>query len=37
MEIPGGTEIGYNPEADRKKWFVSEDGITVIPKGTKIK
>jgi glucose-1-phosphate adenylyltransferase len=37
VEIPSGTEIGYNPEADRKKWFVSEDGITVIPKGTKIK
>ncbi|MEJ7729466.1 MAG: glucose-1-phosphate adenylyltransferase [Polyangiaceae bacterium] len=36
VEIPSGTEIGYNPEADRKKWFVSEDGITVIPKGTKI-
>jgi glucose-1-phosphate adenylyltransferase len=36
VEIPSGTEIGYNLEEDRKRWFVSEDGIVVIPKRTKI-
>lgn len=36
VEIPSGTEIGYNLEEDRKRWFVSESGIVVIPKRTKI-
>lgn len=36
VEIPPGTEIGYNLEEDRKKWFVSEGGIVVIPKRAKI-
>lgn len=36
VEIPSGTEIGYNLEEDRKRWFVSEGGIVVIPKRTKI-
>src|SRR5262245_13495882 len=36
VEIPGGTEIGYNLEEDKKRWFVSDDGITVIPKRAKI-
>ena len=34
--IPPGTEIGYNLAEDRKKWFVSEEGIVVIPKRAKI-
>lgn len=36
VEIPAGTEIGYNPEQDRKRWYVSEGGIIVIPKRAKI-
>jgi glucose-1-phosphate adenylyltransferase len=34
--IPPGTEIGYNVEEDKKRWFVSEEGIIVIPKRAKI-
>jgi glucose-1-phosphate adenylyltransferase len=34
--IPAGAEIGYNLEADRKKWHVTDEGITVIPKRAKI-
>ena len=26
VEIPSGTEIGYNLAEDRKRWFVSEGG-----------
>lgn len=36
VEIPPNTLIGYNLEEDRKRWFVSEEGIVVIPKRTKI-
>jgi glucose-1-phosphate adenylyltransferase len=32
VKIPEGTVIGYDLEADRKRWFVSEDGIVVVPK-----
>jgi glucose-1-phosphate adenylyltransferase len=35
VEIPAGTEIGFNLEADRKRWYVSEGGIVVVPKRTK--
>jgi glucose-1-phosphate adenylyltransferase len=34
--IPPGTEIGYNIDEDRKRWFVSDSGIVVIPKRAKI-
>jgi glucose-1-phosphate adenylyltransferase len=30
--IPPGTEIGYNSERDREKYFVTKTGITVIPR-----
>ena len=30
VHIPEGTVIGYDPEEDRKKYFVSESGITVV-------
>ncbi|MBC7092516.1 glucose-1-phosphate adenylyltransferase [Candidatus Bipolaricaulota bacterium] len=30
--IPPGIEIGYNLDEDRKKFFVTESGIVVIPK-----
>jgi glucose-1-phosphate adenylyltransferase len=36
VEIPSGTEIGYNLEEDRRRWFVNEGGIVVIPKRAKI-
>ncbi len=36
VEIPAGTQIGYNLEEDKKRWFVSEGGVVVIPKRSKI-
>ncbi|MBK8253150.1 MAG: glucose-1-phosphate adenylyltransferase [Polyangiaceae bacterium] len=36
VEIPPGTQIGFNLEEDRKRWFVSEGGIVVIPKRAKV-
>ncbi len=37
VEIPPNTEVGYNPDDDRERgWFVSERGVTVIPKRAKI-
>lgn len=36
VEIPAGTEIGYNLAEDKKRWFVSEEGIIVIPKRAKL-
>ena len=31
--IPAGTEIGANLARDRERYFVSEDGIVVVPRG----
>jgi glucose-1-phosphate adenylyltransferase len=36
VEIPADTEIGYNLERDRARWYVSDDGLVVIPKGSVI-
>ena len=36
VEIPANTEIGYSAEQDKKRYFVSEGGIVVIPKRAKI-
>ena len=33
VSIPEGTTIGYDIEEDKKHWFVSPEGIVVIPKG----
>ena len=30
VEIPEGTEIGYDAAADKQKYFVTESGITVV-------
>src|SRR3989338_25981 len=32
VKIPQGTTIGLNPEEDRKRFFVSDTGIVVVPK-----
>ncbi|MBN1520927.1 MAG: glucose-1-phosphate adenylyltransferase [Candidatus Aureabacteria bacterium] len=32
VSVPEGTVIGYNPNEDRKRFFVTDTGITVIPK-----
>ena len=34
VKIPPGTVIGEDPDADRKRFFVDESGVTVIPKRT---
>ena len=34
--IPPHTEIGYNPEQDRKRYHVTSSGIVVIAKGTEV-
>jgi glucose-1-phosphate adenylyltransferase len=37
VEIPAGTEIGYDLEADRKRgWSVTDSGIVIIPKRAKL-
>ncbi len=36
VEIPAGARIGYDLERDRRRWYVSETGIVVIPKRAKI-
>lgn len=34
VTIPVGMEIGYNLKADRKRFYVTESGIVVVPKET---
>jgi glucose-1-phosphate adenylyltransferase len=36
VDIPAHTTIGYDLEKDRKRFFVTESGIVVIPKGMRI-
>ena len=36
VEIPQGAEIGFNLESDRKRFFVTENGLVVIPKRAKL-
>jgi glucose-1-phosphate adenylyltransferase len=36
VRIPEGVQIGVNPEADRKRYYVSPGGIVVIAKGDTI-
>jgi glucose-1-phosphate adenylyltransferase len=35
VHIADGDEIGYDLERDRKRFFVTESGIVVIPKAPK--
>jgi glucose-1-phosphate adenylyltransferase len=37
VEIPQGAEIGYDREADKQRFSVTDDGIVVIPKRAKLK
>jgi ADP-glucose pyrophosphorylase len=34
--IPQDAQISYDAEADKKRFFVSESGIVVIPKGMRL-
>lgn len=36
VEIVAGTETVYDIEEDKRRWFVTDEGITVIPKGARI-
>jgi glucose-1-phosphate adenylyltransferase len=36
VEIPAGAEIGFDLEADRSRFSVTDDGIVVIPKRAKL-
>ncbi|MEZ4409662.1 MAG: glucose-1-phosphate adenylyltransferase [Polyangiales bacterium] len=36
VEIPAGMQIGFDPDEDRKRFTVDEDGIVVIPKGARL-
>ncbi|MDY6856888.1 MAG: glucose-1-phosphate adenylyltransferase [Thermodesulfobacteriota bacterium] len=36
VKIPSGSQIGYNREEDRKRFFVSDLGKVVVPKGMKL-
>ena len=36
VEIPSGTIIGFDREADRERFFVTESGTVVIPKRAKV-
>ncbi|MCK9604415.1 MAG: glucose-1-phosphate adenylyltransferase, partial [Candidatus Omnitrophica bacterium] len=37
VNIPQGIVIGYDKEADKKRFYVSESGIVIVAKGTEIK
>ncbi len=36
VDIPPGMTIGYEPEEDKRRFFVTPNGIVVIPKGMKV-
>lgn len=36
VTVPQGMEIGYNLDRDRERWFVSDEGVVVVPKGSKL-
>lgn len=36
VEVPAGVEVGFNLEADRKRFFVTDNGLVVIPKRARL-
>lgn len=36
VEIPPNTTIGYDAEADRRRFHITPEGVVVIPKGMKV-
>jgi glucose-1-phosphate adenylyltransferase len=36
VDIPPGLQIGYDPEEDKKRFFVSPKGLVVVPKGMRL-
>ena len=36
VNVPSGMEIGFDLEADRRRFTVSEGGVVVVPKGMKL-
>ena len=36
VKIPARVEIGWDLEADRKRFHVSEGGVVVLPKGVEV-
>jgi len=36
VSIPPGTKIGVDPAEDKRRFFVTESGLVVIPKGMKV-
>jgi glucose-1-phosphate adenylyltransferase len=36
VKIPAGSEVGYNHQADKKRYHVTPSGIVVIAKGTDV-
>ena len=36
VKVPARVEIGWDPEADRKRFHVSEGGVVVLPKGVEV-
>jgi glucose-1-phosphate adenylyltransferase len=31
--VPAGAEIGLDPAADRRRWYVDDSGLVVLPRG----
>jgi glucose-1-phosphate adenylyltransferase len=36
VDIPAGLHIGYDPEEDKRRFYVSPKGIVVVPKGMRL-
>jgi glucose-1-phosphate adenylyltransferase len=36
VEIPAGVHIGFDAQADRRRFFVTQSGLVVIPKRAKL-
>ena len=34
--VPAGAQVGVDPEADKARGFVVEDGLTVLAKGQEV-